>query len=155
MWLIYLRYEKVSMCISTHIKKIYTMLNLQILGSTNVKLWLGLLIVSCWLCWVVAREQTRFRLPFVFLTQCHRPEMTYRLSGMMSENQGSSNPSNREDSLVTGCVLHEVIPYDQKNMIVYFIVIIFCFILSHFIQYVQEIKKCPLYNMHRFKYKQN
>jgi len=67
-------------------------MNLRIPGSTNVKLWLGLLIVPCWPCWVVARGQTRFRLPFVVLTQYRRPEMTYRLPSVMSENQGSSSP---------------------------------------------------------------
>lgn len=61
-------------------------------GSTNVKLWLGLLIVPCWPCWVVARGQTRFRLPFVVLTQCRRSEMTYRLPSVMPENQGSFSP---------------------------------------------------------------
>lgn len=72
-------------------------MSLRILGSSNVKLWLGLLIVPCWPFWVVARGQTRFPPPFCCFNSIPSAGDDLPITSRDVWKPGVFGPANRND----------------------------------------------------------
>lgn len=72
-------------------------MSLRIPGSSNVKLWLGLLIVPCWPFWVVARGQTRFPPPFCCFNSIPSAGDDLPITSRDVWKPGVFGPANRND----------------------------------------------------------